>query len=1029
MPIQYINTGTAPNQGNGDTLRTAFTKINNNFDVLFNNLAVSDTVGEVITHSELHRGIAVTYNSSTQQASFLVNIASTSTLGGVKIGSGITVDPVTGVISAASSSFDGNYNSLSNIPQALGINDSPSFAGLTSTGTIYQGTAYDGVDFSDTSIRVDADVDSFAQMIMKNHNSGTSASTDLVIMNNQGTDTENFIDLGINSSNYTVQQYSSTQPNDGYLFVNGGNLVIGTQTPNKKIVFHAGGTANSDSTAFFDEYAWQFNRQVTIDVDRPVPLNFTVINRSSNVVAQALFQAQNNLGNLVHFGINSSHPEAFYGRIGPNEAFLHLENSTSTLHIGSYGDVIFYSDLANGFAGTPTLVMSSIDQSSTFNGHLLPTTDLAYDLGSTSSQWRSLYVGTSTVYFGGIPMRVTAEGGITVNDIAVSGSSNQLVSTQNSNTLSITTSGDVVFSGEIGGVNRGLVWDYGAEAGGINSMVRQDMNGLTVRAWTESDEEGIYAAPVNIVTNQDADQKTWSFDSGGVLTLPQGGVITETEITGNPTVVIAPANPEIESQVLFIKGGAPGFSTFENDIGVNTEFNQYSTGSTVSINVFSPNNANSTLFWWLDGVDQVTPTSGTVVINEFGASDFPIEVTVTTTEPFRIYIGPTDGVTATAGVTVSINGEVVTDYHLHLTTGDLTETSIFLGTDDHNVRTTTDGGVEINTILYSGGGGGGSSGRWIFDNYGDLTFPGGVGKINSAVTSGPGLQVEADSDFEIKVAQTFDAGTPEETTETAIWSFESNGSITFPDNTVQTTAYIGGVGGSSDSLVNGEFTVSLDATGITTFPGNLALLNGAVLESGFNGGPGAPVTNLFSDTPVDGIGSQINVSVDNNIIGVNNNGVGISVGSNDWYFGSEGTLTFPDETVQTTAYVPEDNLVKVSDEWTVTTGTNTYSFTLPSDGTYVMWVKGNIPNGIIIWNATVSVSNSNVPAIGTQYAWNYTGGGSPILLTAIPDQIKGTAGGISTDATYVGSTSNRFDFTIANTSGESQTVYYGYTKV
>ena len=406
MPIQYINTGTAPNQGNGDTLRTAFTKINNNFDVLFNNLAVSDTVGEVITHPELQRGIAVTYNSSTQQASFLVNIASSSTLGGVKIGSGITVDPQTGVISAASSSFDGNYNSLSNIPQALGINDSPNFAGLTSTGTIYQGTAYDGVDYPNTSIRVDSDVDTFAEMIMKNHNSGTSASTDLVIMNDQGSDTEHFIDLGINSSNYTVQQYSSTQPGDGYLFVNGGDLVLGTQTPNKKIVFHAGGTRDIDSTAFFNEYAWQFNRPVTIDVDRPVPLNFTVINRSSNVVAQSLFQAVNNLGNLVHFGINSSHPEAFYGRIGPNEAFLHIEDSTSTLHIGSAGDLVFYSDQANGYSGTPTLVMSSIDQSSTFDGHILPTTDLTYDLGSADKQWRSLYVGTSTIFIGGVPITV-----------------------------------------------------------------------------------------------------------------------------------------------------------------------------------------------------------------------------------------------------------------------------------------------------------------------------------------------------------------------------------------------------------------------------------------------------------------------------------------------------------------------------------------------------------------------------------------------------------------------------------------------
>jgi hypothetical protein len=143
------------------------------------------------------------------------------------------------------------------------------------------------------------------------------------------------------------------------------------------------------------------------------------------------------------------------------------------------------------------------------------------------------------------------------------------------------------------------------------------------------------------------------------------------------------------------------------------------------------------------------------------------------------------------------------------------------------------------------------------------------------------------------------------------------------------------------------------------------------------------------------------------------------------YVGTIGaaTVNFNDGTTQTTAYAP------VTGEWTVTTGTDTYSFTVPADGTYTMWVKCNIPNGIIVWNATASVSNTNVPAIGTQYAWNYTGGGSPILLTAIPDQIKGTAGTISTDATYAGTTSNTFDFTIANTSGESQTVYYGYTKI
>ena len=168
-----------------------------------------------------------------------------------------------------------------------------------------------------------------------------------------------------------------------------------------------------------------------------------------------------------------------------------------------------------------------------------------------------------------------------------------------------------------------------------------------------------------------------------------------------------------------------------------------------------------------------------------------------------------------------------------------------------------------------------------------------------------------------------------------------------------------------------------------------------------------------------------------------------------WKFDQTGSFTFPDLSVQNTAFTDAQvtnisnantkaqaafdkantALANTTGSWTVTTGASTYSFTVPSDGTYVMWVKGNILNGIIIWNATLSISNSNVPAIGTQYAWNYTGGGSPILLTTLPDQIRGTANTIITDNTYVGSTSNRFDFGISNSSGSSQTIYYGYTKI
>jgi hypothetical protein len=117
----------------------------------------------------------------------------------------------------------------------------------------------------------------------------------------------------------------------------------------------------------------------------------------------------------------------------------------------------------------------------------------------------------------------------------------------------------------------------------------------------------------------------------------------------------------------------------------------------------------------------------------------------------------------------------------------------------------------------------------------------------------------------------------------------------------------------------------------------------------------------------------------------------------------------------------------VSGSWTLSAGTNTVSFTVTAGQSYVMWVNGNIPNGIVNWNATVTLSNSNVPVIGVQYGWYYLAGNA-LALTSIPSQIVGTAGSISTSAP-AGSNTNTFTFGITNNSGTSQVVYYGYIKI
>ena len=115
--------------------------------------------------------------------------------------------------------------------------------------------------------------------------------------------------------------------------------------------------------------------------------------------------------------------------------------------------------------------------------------------------------------------------------------------------------------------------------------------------------------------------------------------------------------------------------------------------------------------------------------------------------------------------------------------------------------------------------------------------------------------------------------------------------------------------------------------------------------------------------------------------------------------------------------------------WTVPTGNSTQSFTVTPNNTYYLWVDCNIPNGILTWNATGTVTNTNVPVVGAQYAWVYSGGGTPIDFTSIPDQFVGTSNTIVRSSVSPSATTNRFDFGINNTSGNTVTVNYGYARI
>jgi hypothetical protein len=172
-----------------------------------------------------------------------------------------------------------------------------------------------------------------------------------------------------------------------------------------------------------------------------------------------------------------------------------------------------------------------------------------------------------------------------------------------------------------------------------------------------------------------------------------------------------------------------------------------------------------------------------------------------------------------------------------------------------------------------------------------------------------------------------------------------------------------------------------------------------------------------------------NINITSNVQGTSAN-VDLVAGAYEWSFDNTGNLTLPGNTfsVNYANNTPVDIITRFEGSWNVGTGNTTQSFTVDGNNTYQMWVEGNIPNGIIAWNATVTVTNTNVPVLGQQFAWNYEGGGNILMFNSIPAQIIGTAGAISNAEPAVANT-NVFSFGINNASGNVVDVRYGWIKI
>ena len=98
-----------------------------------------------------------------------------------------------------------------------------------------------------------SNLNSASQINFQNINTGATSSTDIALTSDNGNSVNNYINMGITGSAWDGTQTNSLgnalTPDDGYLYVRGGNLVIGTSKIPSAVKFIVGGSGTGNIVA------------------------------------------------------------------------------------------------------------------------------------------------------------------------------------------------------------------------------------------------------------------------------------------------------------------------------------------------------------------------------------------------------------------------------------------------------------------------------------------------------------------------------------------------------------------------------------------------------------------------------------------------------------------------------------------------------------------------------------------------------------------------------------------------------------
>lgn len=777
---------------------------------------------------------------------------------------------------------------------------------------------------------------------------------------------------------------------------------------------------------------------------------------ANNIIANNDIDASGNITANYFIGNGSQLTGLPQGYTDSNVAtFL---NDLGSNVITTTGDITANAFIGDGsqLTGLPESYTDSnvITLLGNLNGNIIPSANATYNLGDVSNQWKELWVSNNTIYIGGVAI------GISENVLTVGGE--PLLS--NSSSSSITTSGNIT-AGNL--TITGTIDGYAT-----TSFVSSEIANLVSSAPGTLDTLNELAAALG----DDPNFATTISDSLGNIrtnvTTLQGNI---TSIESDISSLQATTHANLESNVATLESDVTtlqgNISSLAN-VATSGSYNDLSNKPTI------PSLGNYTI---TDNTIQTSNGVGGITLGIFGAdgADPPSFVTREWLFANTGILTTPSGLSVTSG-NVSATGAVLsgnaTVGNLHVsrniyaqaisTSAGITGYAITSNNTINATGNATVGGILTDNYYFANGD------PFISSNYNDSSVVNLLSDFGSNSISTTG-NITA-SNFEGNI-----------TTTGNITAANFEGNITITGNVTGTSANV--------ELVAGEYTWAFDNTGNLTLPGNIFAVNyanGAVVSLGgsygnsdvasylvsytgnvtagniltdnyfyANGDPftssnygNSDVTSLLVDFGSNIISTTGNITAGNlssenvtatNLIGselslsgnITGSSANVTITANSFVttFDTTGLVTFPGNvTVNGNLFATgtDGNVVtKFESSWTVPTGNSTQSFTVDVNNTYYLWVEGNIPNGIIVWNATATVTNTNVPVVGAQYAWVYDGGGTPIDFTSLPNQFVGTANTIVRSSLAPSATSNQFDFGINNTSGSEQAVRYGWVRI